>query len=218
MSPRARTDAEKAERRMQILSAALDAFEGSGGEPVATVADLARRAGLAKGTVYLYFSTKEEIFLALLEEQVHAWLARFESNLGPAPGAPHACDVFCQQACESPSLLRLASLANPILERNLDAAAASRFRRSLAGRFAEVGTRVGRTLHLADGEGASLLHRSFALLLGLWQLHEPAPAIRAVLAPEDLAALQAGFAGEASAAMRQLWAGLEPRAAISASI
>lgn len=197
---------------MQILAAALTVFEGRGGH-LATVAELAGAAGLAKGTVYLYFSTKEEIFLALLEQQLHAWLDRFVQQVEPGMTAETAGDTLCRQAQESPAFLRLASLANPVLERNLDAAAAWRFRQSLAARFGEVGQRVEQALRLEAGAGGALLHHSFAMLLGLWQLHEPAPAIRAVLGDEELADLRAGFAAEARAALRQLWEGLERRRA-----
>jgi AcrR family transcriptional regulator len=71
MSPR--VSAEQRERyletrRNQILDAAIDIF-GNKGLDAATVDDLARAAGISKGTVYLYFKSKDEIFDAILAER-----------------------------------------------------------------------------------------------------------------------------------------------------
>ncbi len=50
-------------RTAEILSAASKVF-GEKGFGRATVEDIAREAGIAKGTVYLYFSSKEEVYRA----------------------------------------------------------------------------------------------------------------------------------------------------------
>lgn len=55
-------------RREQILDAAIDVF-GKKGFAGANVADIAIAACIGKGTVYLYFKSKEEIFSAILEER-----------------------------------------------------------------------------------------------------------------------------------------------------
>jgi len=215
---RARNDAEKRERRMDILGAALELFEV---EPaaLATVAAVAQRAGLAKGTVYLYFTSREAIYLALLEDQLHAWMGRFEAALPepaavPAQNAPEPlaladtlADAFCAYPLAHRAMLRLASLANALLERNIEAAAALRFRRGFRQRLTALGARVDTLGGLAAGTGLGLLQQGYALLLGLWQLDEPAPVIRDVLSSDELAALTANFGRAAAAAVRALWRG-----------
>jgi AcrR family transcriptional regulator len=57
----------RAARREQIIAAGLACFAGSGYH-AATMADVAAQAGVSKGTPYLYFDTKEALFLALHEE------------------------------------------------------------------------------------------------------------------------------------------------------
>jgi len=37
-----------------------------------TVSDIAQKTGLAKGTVYIYFSSKEEIFLELFLQKLRS--------------------------------------------------------------------------------------------------------------------------------------------------
>jgi AcrR family transcriptional regulator len=71
MSPK--VSAEKREkylkdRRNQILDAAIEVF-GNKGLDVATVDDIAEAAGISKGTIYLYFKSKSDIFDAILAER-----------------------------------------------------------------------------------------------------------------------------------------------------
>src|SRR5690242_2891090 len=58
-----------AERRDAILSAALDEFSSRGFE-AARLDDVARRAGIAKGTIYLYFRDKEALFQELIRSML----------------------------------------------------------------------------------------------------------------------------------------------------
>jgi AcrR family transcriptional regulator len=57
----------RAARREQIIGAGLACFARSGYHAT-TMADVAAQAGVSKGTPYLYFDTKEALFLALHEE------------------------------------------------------------------------------------------------------------------------------------------------------
>jgi len=63
---RARTADAKHARRTKVVDTAIGFLESADLETI-TVASVARGAGIAKGTVYLYFRTKEELFLAALE-------------------------------------------------------------------------------------------------------------------------------------------------------
>ena len=56
-------------RRSEILKAARYVF-GKQGFSEATVDMIAEQAGIAKGTIYLYFRKKEELFLQALEERL----------------------------------------------------------------------------------------------------------------------------------------------------
>jgi AcrR family transcriptional regulator len=60
-----RRDARKTERRDAILAAALDEFSAQG-FAATRLDDVARRAGVAKGTIYLYFRDKEALFQELV--------------------------------------------------------------------------------------------------------------------------------------------------------
>jgi AcrR family transcriptional regulator len=65
------------DRREAIIAAAVVLF-GRYGYRRTSMDDLARETGIAKGTVYLYFKTKEEIFRALCQSLLDRVLAAAE--------------------------------------------------------------------------------------------------------------------------------------------
>jgi len=83
-SPKARsTRAERAaERREAIIDAALDEFVARG-FTAARLDDVAKRAGVAKGTIYLHFKDKE----ALFQELIRAALVPLIGRLAAPPAA-----------------------------------------------------------------------------------------------------------------------------------
>jgi AcrR family transcriptional regulator len=72
--PRGNTEA----RRAAILDAALQVF-GQYGYRRTSMDDIAREAGIAKGTIYLSFASKEEVFQALSQSLSQRMLADAEA-------------------------------------------------------------------------------------------------------------------------------------------
>jgi len=68
------------ERPRQILEAALDVF-AERGLAEARLEDIARRAGLSKGTIYLYFPNKEELFREVVRQSLVANIEEGERAL-----------------------------------------------------------------------------------------------------------------------------------------
>jgi AcrR family transcriptional regulator len=75
---RRRNGQQAPERREAILAAALDEFSARG-FAAARLDDVARRAGVAKGTIYLYFRDKEALFQELVRSVISPVIARFEA-------------------------------------------------------------------------------------------------------------------------------------------
>src|SRR5512143_471051 len=73
-----RRERERAQRRDDILRAAREVFFQSGFHAV-TVDDIAVAAEVGKGTVYLYFDTKETILAHLLLEGLDRLVADLEA-------------------------------------------------------------------------------------------------------------------------------------------
>src|SRR6516165_1750967 len=72
-----------AERRAAIVEAAFDEFVARG-FTATRIDDIARRAGVAKGTIYLYFKDKESMFEELVSTAIVPLVARLAAP--PAPG------------------------------------------------------------------------------------------------------------------------------------
>ena len=68
----------KEARPEEILEAALDLFAEKG-FAATRISDVARKAGISKGTLYLYFESKEAIFRAVVLEMITPALAREEA-------------------------------------------------------------------------------------------------------------------------------------------
>jgi len=69
-----RSAAARADRRDAILRAAIDVFAGRGFFN-AQVADVARAAGVAAGTVYLYFESKDDLLVSIFERTMREAIA-----------------------------------------------------------------------------------------------------------------------------------------------
>lgn len=70
----------KTDKRSLITEAAVDVFAEKGFHQ-ARVSDIARRAGVADGTIYLYFKNKEDLLLSIFEEKMEYLLDQLQQAL-----------------------------------------------------------------------------------------------------------------------------------------
>ncbi|GLH98101.1 TetR/AcrR family transcriptional regulator [Phytohabitans aurantiacus] len=78
--------ADAARNRQSLLAAAADEFAERGLD--ASVADIARRAGVGKGTVFRHFATKDDLLAAIVIDRIDTLNTVGEKLLGAAdPGA-----------------------------------------------------------------------------------------------------------------------------------
>ncbi len=95
---------EKAQRRQQILDAARQEFFERGFHRP-TVDDVAARAEVSKGTIYLYFESREDLLAHLLLEGLDLLIEEMDTACEPEPAQPVECTLqalaraylrFCQ--------------------------------------------------------------------------------------------------------------------------
>lgn len=77
----------KADRPGELLEAALDTFVAKGFS-AARMEDIAARAGVSKGTIYLYYPSKEAIFEALVRRDIIPRVEAAEAMLAASGAAP----------------------------------------------------------------------------------------------------------------------------------
>jgi AcrR family transcriptional regulator len=163
---------DKQERRDAILDAALRLLQRAP-DRAANVAAVADEAGLAKGTVYLYFPGKEELLLALHERNMHGFfLALITLVEGPGPvGIDDMLALTHKHLVEPPHFLSLASRCFGLLAQSVPAEAAAAFRLRMSDRLVRAGAGLERHFpQLRPGDGVQLLRHSYALIIGLRQM------------------------------------------------
>jgi len=87
--------AVKSDKRARILEAAVTVFAGRGFFN-ATVAEIAREAGVADGTIYLYFKSKDDLLAQLFDEKMAELSASAEAALAQERSAPARLRRFIQ--------------------------------------------------------------------------------------------------------------------------
>ena len=70
----------------QIIDAAIRVFARNGYYN-SRVSDIAREAGIASGTIYLYFKTKDDILVTLFREKMAEWVAQVRRRIADEPDA-----------------------------------------------------------------------------------------------------------------------------------
>jgi AcrR family transcriptional regulator len=82
--PSIRGRKQKKQRHQEILAAAFEEFAAHG-YAATRLEDVARRGGIAKGTIYLYFKDKEQLFRAVVRSLIKKRPDAFSATLdGPA--------------------------------------------------------------------------------------------------------------------------------------
>lgn len=196
---RARSREDKQERKRQLLDAAQQVFLQRGYDG-ASVAAIARRAEVAKGTLFLYFPGKEALFLELLREQLERWLAQVDRRLMEHEGGftpEELAQLFAGTLAGHPLLQRLLPLLPGVLERGVDEGTLADFKGWLLRRVGATGTRLETRAPWACATGGlRLMMRVHALFLGARLSSEVGPVAERVLNREELHPLRQDGARE----------------------
>jgi len=181
----------------------------SGSFPLPSVSQIIKEAGVAKGTVYLYFESKEEIYLSLLSK----YFITFEGNImrlmdkATEDNFQQALiDAYIAFAKNAPKGVYLACIAPLILESNLSDEFISRFKteiRDLTFRILEKVASISEEFDLNELRIKFLL--SYNLFLGTWQHCHPPKNVLRVLEDEGLDSILYDFEKEFSRGHRAIW-------------
>lgn len=204
---------DKEERRNDILDAAERLYLGQP-DRMASVAEVADAAGLAKGTVYLYFRSKEEMFLALHERHVTQFFTCLMQRLkSPKPVDFDAVfEVTRHQLIRVPGYLPLTSRCFGMMDREIPLEPAVGFKARIAATLPIVGAALERHFAgLPPGGGVTLLLNSYGLIVGLWQLMHPIERFGPALERPELRLLKRDYEREVEAALKALWTGAMAR-------
>ncbi len=216
---RARTPDQKQQRVRALIDAAWALLSNSATENI-TVAQVAEQAGLGKGTVFLYFKTKEELFLSVLRQQLENWFGEIDETFEHAPDActnEQGVGWFTASLKRRPALLQLLMLTHGVIEPHVGQPALQAFRQALLLRMRHCGSLLERSLpNLPAGEGVGLLMRMYALVIGVQHVTLSPTSREAIAANPDLRVFDFQFDRELSRTLSLLLSEIESRAPVMA--
>lgn len=177
---RAYSDEAKQEREDQIIAAAESLLIEKGYHAI-NMDQVARAAGLAKGTVYLYFKTKEEVFLKVFERQAMLWKEAIEYALTDIEPTHEALiQLLVDSMTTRPLFTRLVALSPIIFEYNIPPEQLRTNKLWVYDNLRRLGDRIDEVFHLRSTGGAQLLLRLFIVVAGLEGFAHPAPVAKEI--------------------------------------
>jgi AcrR family transcriptional regulator len=216
---RARSTEAKAARFESILDAACALYEAAPTVEAVGIEDVARAAGVAKGTVYLYAPSKEALFLALYDRTNRRWFDRIDARFAAKPAADPAVAGYQADAARAasaaivgacmdvPLMARLNAALHGSLEPRLDPEALYASKRGMLDRLDSFTRALARVLGVSARDAASVMPGIFACLIGCHHLASPPPHLAALYDRDDMAPFRFDFARLLGTSLRDLFLG-----------
>lgn len=183
---RARSETAKLEREDAILTATEILLRQSGYEAM-TMQAVATAAGLAKGTLYLYFTSRESLVLAVHSRLFDRWIDRFAVHQPELTGFDGFCRDFSRHYADDPLFLQLAGFANALLEPHLDREAYIKSKRGMARRVKRLAGLVCQQFSIAPAAAQKLIWGFLTIAGGTAQMTVRPPVAKTDL-PDDVIA------------------------------
>ncbi len=184
LARRARTDEQKLLRRQSILEAADAHFVDVGFEAFSMTA-VAKRTGIVKGTLYLYFETREELLLNLCLEKLEAGVERLDSAMNDVSDDMAFAHAFYDSVYADPSFLGLLSRLDSVIEHNISLEILIDSKRRMAILMEQMAASVAPGLMLTLEQARDAVSSLSSLLLGAAQV-DLGPKIDTATMPEDV--------------------------------
>jgi TetR/AcrR family transcriptional regulator len=166
---------QKDERVSAILEAAAALYEARDFDEVHMVA-IAELVGLAKASLYEYFGTKDDVFLALARRDVESWASDVESRLRRLrrPDADRIAAALTAALRGQARLLRLRLTVRSIVERRPATGAVADFHRSFFASMQRAAAALNAACpQLTPAEVTEFGIQHQAVNTGLWFMTHP---------------------------------------------
>lgn len=191
---RARSLEDKSFRRQQILDAAAALFADVGYEGF-SVALLAARAGIVKGTLYLYFKTREEVFMALYDQSLNRWSESFIAALPSNASDEEFCEQLYTSAFSDPLYVPLQARLEKVIEHNVSIDCLVQSKRNFIKQIERLSSATARTLDLNPEQATEVISTLGVLIVGVSGA-DLAPTLSGEDLPPDVQQLLEGFASK----------------------
>ncbi|MFT6435322.1 MAG: AcrR family transcriptional regulator [Candidatus Azotimanducaceae bacterium] len=188
---RARTDAQKQTRRRIILNAAEAHLAEVGFESFSMVV-LARMIDMAKGTLYLYFETRDHLLLALFCEKLEQCSVKFMTALPEAASDLEFVSIYYDTLFTDPVYLALVSRLESVIEHNVSTAELVSSKQMMLETINRMATSVSQRLSLSQPQAIDLIISCASLWLGTAQT-DTGPKVDEQALPQDVKQMMQQF-------------------------
>jgi len=194
INQRARSAEQKALRRHAVLKAAETYFREVGYEAF-SMAQLAKNTGVAKGTLYLYFKTREELFLTLYEQSLIRWSQVFIGELSDSVTSKAYAKTLYDTALADGTFLPLLIRLEHVIEHNVAIPRLIESKRVFIRQVELVAEPTSTCLQLSATQAREVVKTMGVLLIGATQADQ-GPSLDNEELPKDVQALIASFSSE----------------------
>jgi len=161
---------------------------------------VAEQSGVTKGTLYLYFNTKEELFVelySLLLEALARDLRGELEKINETDDLEEIAETASQLFSRHIHYVRLSSILHGVLENNLSFDSAKVFKLKLAAEMKTCAELLANKLSFIDHANAMrFLNRTHDILVGIYQSAYPTATVAEVIALPELAMFRTDFREE----------------------
>ena len=183
---RARSESAKLEREDSILTATEMLLRQSGYDSM-TMQAVATAAGLAKGTLYLYFASRESLVIAVYGRLFDRWIDRFAVHKPELNGFDGFCRDFARHYSDDTLFLQLSGFINSLAEPQLDRQAFINGKRAMVRRVKRLAGLVCQQFSVTPVAAHKLIWGFLTIAGGAAQLTVRLPVTRTAL-PDDVIA------------------------------
>lgn len=194
INQRARSAEQKALRRQALLDAAETYFLEVGYETFA-MAQLAKRAGVVKGTLYVYFKTREELFLTLYDQSLIRWSQAFIGCLSDSMTTKTYAQALYNTAVADGSFLPLLIRLEHVIEHNVAIPRLIQSKRVFIRQVEVVAEHTSTSLNLTEAQAIEVVKTMGVLLIGATRTDQ-GPSLDNEALPKDVQNLIASFSSD----------------------
>ena len=157
-------------RKEEIISAAESLYQKKGFKDI-TIQDIARETSFTRTSIYNYFETKEEIFMALLQKEYERWVEELDTVIKTHTemGRDDVADVLAVSLENRKLLLKLMSMNHFDMEENSRLERLVEFKVSYGASIKAVGRLLQKfCTDMSDGDRQDFIYSFFPFVYGIF--------------------------------------------------
>lgn len=159
------------------------------------MAQLAKKTEVAKGTLYLYFKTREELFLTLYEQSLVRWSQAFIADLSDSMTSKAYAQTLYDTALADGTFLPLLIRLEHVIEHNVAIPRLVESKQLFIRQVESVAEPTATSLNLSKAQAREIVKTLGVLLIGATGADQ-GPSLHGEELPEDVQTLIASFSSE----------------------